>query len=296
MRTRAVLALMMVSLSLTPASAQSLPAGPRFDVVSIKRLPDGSSGANRIATRPDGGLTVSGLPVSELILGAYVSDALPEVVGLPEWASRDRYEVSATASLSAATEADRQTMVRAMLADRFRLLVHFEKREQPVFDLLQARSDGRLSAGMMPISADCTAKLAADRAAAETEIATGKDQSLTQRQDRSAPPSACALRFVFGGGAADRLEGETDLANLTAVLRTLTGRTVVDKTGLKGSYRVLLEFSRAASLRGPDVTSAKDVTPTIFTAVVEQLGLKLESSRAMLDTLVIDRLELPTDN
>ena len=49
--------------------------------------------------RPDGGLTLSGLPVSELILGAYVSDVLPDVVGLPDWASRGRYEVSATASL-----------------------------------------------------------------------------------------------------------------------------------------------------------------------------------------------------
>ena len=72
---------------------------------------------------------------------------------------------------------------------------------------------------------------------------------------------------------------------------------VVDKTGLSGSYRILLTFDRMAGLRGPQTGEpTPGAAPSVFTAVQEQLGLKLESSRAMLETLIIDRFERPTEN
>jgi len=79
-------------------------------------------------------------------------------------------------------------------------------------------------------------------------------------------------------------------------LRMSTGRLIVDKTGLRGSYRINMLFDMFASRRGPEVTPAPDAVPTVFTAVRERLGLKLESSKAELDTLIIDRLERPSEN
>ena len=80
-----------------------------------------------------------------------------DMVGLPDWATRDFYDVSATASLSSVTGAARLAMLRAMLADRFRLVTHFERREVPSFDLAVARGDGRLGSGLTPIDVDCDA-------------------------------------------------------------------------------------------------------------------------------------------
>jgi len=83
---------------------------------------------------------------------------------------------------------------------------------------------------------------------------------------------------------------------LARMLRAAAGREVVDKTGLNGSYRVTLHYDRMASLRGPDTAASPAAAPSVFTAVQEQLGLKLESSRAPRDVLVVDRLERPTEN
>lgn len=95
---------------------------------------------------------------------------------------------------------------------------------------------------------------------------------------------------------ADRLEGDTTMANFTAVFRAATGRDVVDKTGLAGYYHVTMNFDMMAVRRGPDVNPPPNAAPSVFTAVQEQLGLKLQSSRAKIETLAIDHLERPTPN
>jgi uncharacterized protein (TIGR03435 family) len=90
---------------------------------------------------------------------------------------------------------------------------------------------------------------------------------------------------------------EASAATIEALVRLLrqpAGRVVVDKTGLTGSYQIALTFDRMAGLRGPD--TAPDAAPSVFTALQEQLGLKLESSRAIRDVLIIDHIERPTEN
>jgi uncharacterized protein (TIGR03435 family) len=86
------------------------------------------------------------------------------------------------------------------------------------------------------------------------------------------------------------------MATLAQFLRSDAGRVVIDKTGLTGSYRLVLTFERSASGRGPDVASSPNALPSLFTAIQEQLGLKLEPSKASRETLIIDRLERPTEN
>ena len=105
------------------------------------------------------------------------------------------------------------------------------------------------------------------------------------------PP--CSGMFISGG-----MEGDTTMANFAMLLRGIGGanRPVIDKTGLTGSYRIKLEFDQVAAIQGPTTTASSSNLPSLFTALPDQLGLKLESSKAERDVLVIDRLERPTEN
>jgi uncharacterized protein (TIGR03435 family) len=286
-------------------SAQS----PTFDVVSIKR--NTTSQAGRFVTptridRPDGGFTYTSIPVMTLIARAYPIDVPADTVGLPDWARRDYYDVSATSTLTKATPEDRIAMLRAMLADRFKLVVHVEKREQPVYNLALARSDGRLGPGMQLSNVDCAAKLEAQRAAFEAAQAAGTPPPRQETPDLKAPPAPCTLRTLaplirdrMGDGQGrlgDLLEGETTIANLALGLRMTMRRLVVDKTGLTGTYRMKMNFDQRAAIETPVVNPDPDAPPSIFTAMPEQLGLKLEASKIEADTLIVDRLERPTEN
>ena len=278
-------------------------AGPRFDVVSIKRNTTGALPSGPVE-RPDGGFRTINIAVSTLIARAYPPAIPIEMIGLPGWAGNERYDVSATSTLGKATPDDRIAMLRALLAERFKLAAHVENREQPVYDLVLARRDGRLGPGITALDVDCDAQVAAARAAAEAARQAGTPPPPPSRPDFKAPPPPCTLRMVAAvlrgrgsAGMGDLLEGETTMENLAgAILRISSGRFVVNKTGLPGSYRVRMNFDSTAIRRGPDAASAPDAGPSVFTAIQEQLGLKLESSRASRETLIIDRLERPTED
>jgi uncharacterized protein (TIGR03435 family) len=219
--------------------------------------------------------------------GANVGYSPIDTVSLPDWAMRERYDFSTTSPLPKPTPDERLAMLRAMLADRLKLAVHTESREQEVYELVVARKDGRLGPNLKASEIDCEAKLAADEAAGiprwrpTPEVIMGK----------SSPP-VCA--FFLGS----HTEGDTTMQSRAVSVGFLTGarRRVVDKTGLKGYYRLKLDFDSAAAMRGPDATPSPDGLPSIFTALQEQLGLKLEAVKLMRDTLVIGHLERPTEN
>jgi uncharacterized protein (TIGR03435 family) len=295
---------------ITFAFAQSPPSGPTFDVVSIRRhiQQSGPQAFNSTQNqRPDGGFTMTNVRIVTLIYRAYPEAANAEPVGLPMWATSDAYDVSATSTLTRATPEDRVAMLRTMLADRLKLVARIEPREQPVFDLLLAREDRKLGSGLTETDVDC-APVYAERAA-ELARRGGASAPSPQLPDLKAPPPTCLLRTVGAmmrdkvgdgrGREGDLMEGETTMANLALALRMSSGRIVVDKTGLPGTYRVRMNFAGMSSRLGPSTAptpDAGDAIPSVFTAVREQLGLKLDSSRAQLDTLIIDRLERPTEN
>lgn len=275
-------------LGQAPSSSSSRP--PMFEVVSIKRsLPNqGPGGGSASIQRPDGGFTMTRIPVATLIARAYPPHIPADMVGLPGWARTERYDVSATSSLARATADDRIAMLRAMLAQRLNLVAHFEKHERPAFDLVLARRDGTLGPSIcsLPAAIDCDAQVAAQRAIAEAETS----QRSPKVADLDAPPPACTLRIV-----GSLLEGETTMANLASMLRSVSGRFVVDRTGLSGSFNVRMTFDPSASARGP-ATTPTDGGPSVFDALKDQLGLKLEPSRAAREVLVIDKLDRPTEN
>jgi uncharacterized protein (TIGR03435 family) len=197
-------------------------------------------------------------------------------------------------------------MLRAMLADRFRLALHVEKREQQVYVLVLARADGKLGPGLTPTDSNCARIIAERTAAAEAALNAGSPQAPPRPPALDVPPPPCTLRTVDErtrnfrgdrqGHLGSLLEGEATMDVLASGLRFTLGRLVVDKTGLPGAYRMTMNFDGASGRGGPALKPTDVAAPSIFTAVQEQLGLKLEGARVDVDTLVIDRLEQPTEN
>jgi len=199
--TQALVAFIIAATSCGAAivSAQSAQGGPTFDVVSIKRNAANQAGRFENPTRidrPDGGFTWTYIPVMTLIARAYPVGVPADFVGLPDWARREYYNVSATSTLAKATPEDRIAMLRAMLADRFKLIAHVEKREQQVYDLKLARGDGRLGPGLKPSATDCATQLEAQRAALEAAQNGGAPPPPPPRPglpDFKVPPAPCTL-------------------------------------------------------------------------------------------------------
>lgn len=282
-----IVASMMWCIAVTTSAGQQRPTlivGPQFDVVSIKLNPAVRATSPPVE-RPDGGLRMTHVPTMVLIGRAYPPAIPREMIGLPEWSRTEYYDVAATASLSHATPEDRAAMLRAMLADRFKLVAHFEDRDQPVYALVLARRDGKLGAGLTPTEIDCAAQLAAERAAGE---AAGTPPPRPQPSD---PVARCRLRVVN-----DRMEGDATMEDLAGAFRIYSGRTVVDKTGLSGFYRVTMTFDPIFVQRRPDAAPSPNAPPSIFTAVQEQLGLKLQPEKMKVPILVVDHIERPTPN
>jgi uncharacterized protein (TIGR03435 family) len=166
-------------------------------------------------------------------------------------------------------------MLRNLLIDRLKLAAHLEPREQPVYFLVMARPDRRLGPKIEPANRDCAAVAAASQA--------GVRPPTLAPPANGAPP--CGTQIDNGDMAA----GGITLDVLARNLGLRAGRPVFDRTGLEGYYDLTLKFSRDQDAANPDA-------PSIFTALQEQLGLKLEPGRAPLQTLVIDHIERPNEN
>jgi uncharacterized protein (TIGR03435 family) len=208
-----------------------------------------------------------------MILNAYRPRSL-RLVGAPGWVESERYDLEAT--MPAGTGADqRAAMLRNLLAARARLVAHYEDREDDVYFLALARQDGRLGASMRLSPRDCAANAAATQA--------GKPAPPLAPAGNGAPP--CGIRSQGG----EFLAGGITLDSLARNLGSRSGRIVIDRTGLDGFYELTLNYDAA---RDASAVSPADV-PNLFTAIQEQLGLKLQSGRAPVQTLIIDRIERP---
>jgi uncharacterized protein (TIGR03435 family) len=224
--------------------------------------------------QPGGRWSMVNRSIATLIREAYPAQ-VPELVGAPDWVTSDPYDVIAKAEGNPTREEIR-LMLQSLLAERFKLAVHFETREQPVFALVLARSDGRPAQGLLRSTLDCDAVNAARRAGRKPEGPFPAN---------GAPPCGMSLQardsemLLFGG---------RPMSSLAEWLRQPSGRVVVDKTGLTGNYEFTLRYTSQLTPR--------DDTPAVFTALEEQLGLKLVPDRAPLQALVVDHVERPTDD
>lgn len=263
--------ILLASMSL--AAAQNAPP-PSFDVISIKR---NTSGDGRVSwgIQPGGRWQMVNASIAAMIHDAYPTQ-IRELVNAPEWVTTERYDVEARASAQDAPPDQIRLMLRTLLAERVRLVVHEERREQPIFALVVARGDGRLGPAIKPMQIDCEAVNAARR--------TGRTPDAPQPSNGAAP---CASRMSASEGATIMLGG-LPLSRLADILSSQVERVVLDKTGLIGNYELTLRYSSPGTVSG-------DV-PFVFTAVEEQLGLRLVPERASLPVLVVDRIARPTEN
>jgi uncharacterized protein (TIGR03435 family) len=219
-----------------------------------------------------------------------------QLAGGPDWIDSARYDINAKAQGEFAvtepgTVGPPQLMMQRMLAERFRLTVHTERRELRIYVLTRARRDGRLGPQIRTAAIDCQAVM--------------NDMLKRVPQSGDAPPAAplrpdggpgCGMRF---GPGARLTAGGTSMAALARILATPVGLIVEDRTGLAGGFDFDLEFDPAdlAGFTAGAPPAPADVTaPSLFTALEEQLGLKLQAERAPVEVLVIDRVERPTEN
>jgi uncharacterized protein (TIGR03435 family) len=177
-------------------------------------------------------------------------------------------------------------MVRTLLEDRFKLTVHNETRELPIYALTLARSDGRLGPKLVRSDIDC------EKALAELADSLRKTGRLPTSPVGQAPP--CSTGGPPGKFVGNDITMQMFADVLTASVNRGRGgvsssvdRVVVDRTGLQGAFDITLEWTPDDA--PPDVSGG-----SIFTALQEQLGLKLEPTRGPVDVIVVDRVEPPT--
>jgi len=274
-------------VALATVAAAALPAlqvdpSPHFDVVSIKANRTGGSAA-RFRASPSGRFEWQNTALEPLISIAHQQFAFDEVeiVGVPEWARKERFDVIAqtgrgTPPIGAhGFPTELAAMIRNMLVERFGLAVHREKRERAVY-MLQAARPGTFGPGLVRVNGECGTALA-------TLIA---GRAATPRSGRGPDCS-------FGGGPG-RLQGNAvTLEMFSRVLGRTLSRPVVDETRLPGSFDLDLNYRpEAAGPAGVDPPANADL-PSIFTAVQEQLGLRLVAGQASVDVLVVDALQHP---
>lgn len=246
-----------------------------FEVASVKR---NTSGETRIRFEtPPGRLTAVNVPLRFAIRQAY---RVPEsrMVGGPPWLDTDRFDILATAPADAATPDVRQ-MLRVLLADRFGLVLHSETRQMPIYSLVLARDDRDLGPNLRRSGTDCTGQT--------SRLVAGRVQCGVLV---SQAPTSASLR---GGGAR--------FAEFVRLLGDFLDRPIVDDTGLTGTFDLELQFTAdRGSVPGVGVPGGvgaaanTDDIPSIFTALREQLGLKLDARRGSAEVFVIDSVSPPS--
>jgi uncharacterized protein (TIGR03435 family) len=243
---------------------------PAFEVASVKQNRSAAS-AFRLAFTSDG-VTIENVSLLSIIRASYgMFDTLDDkFIGIPGWARTENFDIEAKVSPADVAEFQklsfdkRQLMVQALLADRFKLQAHLEVRQLPIYDLVVAKKGPKLRVSIPGADAD-------------------PGGTIKRERGRITGQNVVLYRLV------------------TALTHTL-GRTVIDKTALPGKYDFTLNWmpeESASSLPGSPNEAAQESSasgPSIFTALQEQLGLKLVPSKGPVDCLVIDHVERPSAN
>jgi uncharacterized protein (TIGR03435 family) len=263
---------------------------PKYDVASIKPNKTGD-GRVRFMMTPDG-ISLQGAPMRILLPQAFGVEE-DRILGEPDWVKSSRFDIEAKVEPENAPKlkdlkADqRNAMMLQLLVDRFNLKYHHEQRELPMYALVVAKSGLKMKATK------------ADQNEAEDD-APPKD---APKQGDGPQPRMGRHMLMMNPGHLESTGTSTEM--LAHLLSRQLSRTVVDRTGLPGEYDFTLDYTpdnmpmpaHGAAEGGPKPEMQIDPGgPSIFTAVEEQLGLKLEATKGMVDVIVIDHIDLPTEN
>jgi len=241
-----------------PAKSDPSIVIPQFDVVSVKPAKDSMT---RMQFTPDG-LRGTGVTVRFLLYEGYGGINNEQVLNEPGWTNTDGFDVEAKVApadvptLGKMSFEQRRTMFQSILADRFKLVVHHETRELPIYDLVLAKGGAKFQ------------------------------------------PSTYEGTTVNTGRSRMHIAGSDDTITLLArELAQSQGRVVVNQTGLTGRYDLTLRWT-PDDAPPPLLNGAPDsnAPPGLFTAIQEQLGLKLESAKGPVEVLIIDKINQPSAN
>jgi len=229
-----------------------------FDVASIRPH---APGDNRFLVRPpsNGGFTAAGTTAKFVVMLAYDVQET-QVIGGPSWFASEKWDIQArTDDRAGHSVEETRRMLQNMLEQRFSLRLHRETQPRPVYILTLAKNGPKLKA--------------------------------------SDPKGSTNVQV--GGNSVSVQHGE--LARMTQLLSTILGRPVVDRTGLTGLYDFSLQWDdapiREGGVPGLDAPGALgNDHGSIFTAIQDQLGLRLEPQRAPVEVIVVDGMERPSQN
>jgi uncharacterized protein (TIGR03435 family) len=248
-----------------------------FEVASVK---PNNSGDRRSSMQwqPGGRFVAVNLPLLSLVSIGY-QVPLYQIEGLPNWVTTTRFDINAKADREPALD-ERPALLRALLEDRFQVVRRTENRDMPIYAMVLARSDGRLGPGLRPSAVDCDAVNAA-RVVGQGPVIT--------------PGTRPTCAAILGVGSITA--GAVPLSTLTGMLSAQLKRMIIDRTGLSGRFDMDLSSSGTDTpAAAPGTAPGTAERPSLFTALQEQLGLKLEPQRGPSPVTIFERIEMPTED
>lgn len=272
-----VLAFLTAALLLKSNQAFGQDVQSEFDVASIKPSAPGTDSG--VQTLADGTVRLRGVRLAVLLaLAAPASIASTNIVGFPEWTTTELYDVVVRPP-TGTTQEQMRPMWFNVLTTRMKLAAHVEQREGKAFDLVLARRDGRLGPNLKKSTLDCTTP-----SPTSTPSPGQAPPDFTQRCGMGGTGTRTGMYLISGGTTMDMLAQN---------LAGRAGGAVENRTGLDGYYAFTLNFAPPSQTGGP--APAFDL-PDFFTALQEQLGLKLQPAKKSVPFWVIDRIERPTED
>jgi uncharacterized protein (TIGR03435 family) len=284
---RAILLFTLLFSDAFGVQAQTVDSSPKFEVAAIRPSPPRTSvqsarGCNGGPGTSNPGRWTCNESLSNLIRSAYQLKGYQFT--FPDWMVIDSFEIEATIPAGTAKE-QMPLMIRNLLAERFKLAAHLDKKEMQIYDMTAGKDGPKFKEWVdEPPLAD------ADR----PRPGVGP-----RSVDIRIPSNADAVLSFGAEGRKARKSKET-MDAFAAWLSSSLDRPVIDATGLTGTYKIMLDYvmeQQYAPGRGPADPPPLAAGPTLLKAVESQLGLDLKSKKGMIDVLVIDHIEkTPTEN
>jgi uncharacterized protein (TIGR03435 family) len=255
--------------SLAPRVIAFAQERPSFEVASAKPSKAGSP----MAGVGVGSSNSRNVTLKSLMAVAYrIQDF--QIAGGPSWVGTDRFDVEAKAEDPRAAQDQVRLMLQSLLEDRFKLRIHREMRESPVYALVVDKSGLKMKQSSDQVSPSV---------------------------DGPSPPGAGPNHGAIRIGTGSLIGNAATMTLFTRMLSQRLDRLIVDKTGLAGRFDIQLQWTPGVGEAvfdplGNPLPPADSSGPSVFTALQEQLGLKLESTKAPVEVLVIDHVEKPDAN
>jgi uncharacterized protein (TIGR03435 family) len=261
-----------------------------FEAASVKPNKDGGPGAG-IGRRPGGRLNTTNTPVSLLITFAYQIQGY-QLIGAPDWTRNERYDIVAKlegdpAPVTPPAPDHMMLAMRTLLAERFTLKIHKETREMDIYALVMARPGGKPGAALKVSTDMCGQRQGLGAPRPEGGAPAGPPT----RPDGT--PIFCGMRQQPG-----RIQfNGMPLTQFAQGISQRVGRAVVDRTGLTGEWSFEMTFAppppQGPLPPGVELPPSDPNAPDLFTAIQEQLGLKLEATKGPVEVVVVDSVERP---